>query len=233
MVISCVLILATSAAPVKTASNHDSAWPPFSRTRSVQIWLTVAIPSKANPNGVGELGSQLLTSKVPVRGTNPKTSWSENETTCCHAEPGGATCADAGGVTAIATMHPSMPTIASPPNLRMRFMIALRFCCRCEVALRLAAPQIFDRSPFCSLRVFGCRSPRRPLWATGFSVHAHPADSADTPRHPHAHRTRCSPRQTHARAFWWGRIDTQHHMTANHTIYRMPPGYHVYGGARD
>src|SRR5712691_6488674 len=27
--------------------------------------------------------------------------------------------------------------------------------------------------------------------------------------------------------------DTQHHTTANHTIYRMPPGYHVYGGARD
>ena len=51
------------------------------------------------------------------------------------------------------------------------------------------------------------RSPRRPLLATGFRVHAHPADSAATPRQTHAHRTTCSPLQTHARAWCWGRID--------------------------
>ena len=79
----------------------------------------------------------------------------------------------------------------------------------------------------------GPRSPRRPLLATSLRVHAHPADSADTPRQTHAHRTRCSPLQTHARAWCWGRIDTQHHTTVNPTRDRMPPGCHVYGSARD
>src|SRR2546428_1094410 len=77
------------------------------------------------------------------------------------------------------------------------------------------------------------RSSRRPLMATGFRVHAHPADSADTPRQTDAHRTRCSPLQTHARAWCWGRIDTQDHTTVNPTRDRMPPGCHVYGSARD
>ena len=68
---------------------------------------------------------------------------------------------------------------------------------------------------------------------TDLSVHARPADYADTQRHVHAHRTRCSPLQTHARALWWGSMDTQRHTTARHTTYRIPHGYHVYGGAMD
>src|SRR3989442_14032788 len=28
-------------------------------------------------------------------------------------------------------------------------------------------------------------------------------------------------------------MDTKHHPTARHTTYRIPHGYHVYGGARD
>ena len=77
------------------------------------------------------------------------------------------------------------------------------------------------------------RSSRRPLVAIGFSVHARPADCADTQRHTPAHRTRCSPLQSHARAWWWGSRDTQPHTTATHTRDRTPPGCHVYGGARD
>src|SRR2546428_59257 len=98
-----------------------------------------------------------------------------------------------------------------------------------------AAPSLFQSSivPSDSRFVFRCRTttecssriqvpPKQQLVftaslmgsaieVTDFSVHAHPADYADTQLHAHAHRTRCSPLQTHAHAFWWGRIDTQHH----------------------
>jgi len=49
------------------------------------------------------------------------------------------------------------------------------------------------KSLYCG-RFLGLRSSRRLLMATGFRVHANPADSADTPRQTHAHRTRCGTR---------------------------------------
>src|SRR6266542_199140 len=126
---STPLTFATAAGAEMSSSSHASAWPPFVRILSVHTVLTVASPSVANPNGVGAEGSQLLTSNIPDRGPNRSTS--VNLTTLCHADAGGATCADAGDVAAIADEHTRMPMIPQLARVRPRFMTGPPCRCRC------------------------------------------------------------------------------------------------------
>src|SRR5258706_7746478 len=146
---STPLTFATAAGAEMSSSSHASAWPPFVRILSVHTVLMVASPSVANPKGVGDEGSQLLTSNIPDRGPNLSTS--VNLTTLCHAEAGGATCADAGDVAAIANGHTRMPMIPQLAHVHPRFMtgppLSLSLWAGCYVRILLFEIRVSTYGP--------------------------------------------------------------------------------------